>query len=687
MQHAFGLAPASASAQAPTAPLVKVLVIPLLFGLAACGGLDDPMTVTSPDGTIVVTVWVDSGQPYYRATVSGADVILPSRLGFTIEDDPDFGKSFAVKGFEHSFFDETWEQVWGEKRFVRNTHNQLRFSLEESEAPHRRLDIVFRVFDDGLGFRYEFPDQDALRDFEISDELTEFALAGDHTSWWIPAYRNNRYEYLYTESSLSEVDTVHTPFTLSTADGLYLSFHEANLTDFPSMTLAHIGGKVLKADLIPWADGTRAKVTAPHVSPWRTIQIARKAADLITSYLILNLNEPNRIEDTSWITPGKYAGIWWGMHIQTMTWESGPLHGATTENAKRYIDFAAENGFLGVLVEGWNIGWDGDWFNNGNVFSFTEPYSDFDIEEVASYALSKGVRLIGHHETSTGVLNYERQIEDAFDLYDRLGVNAVKTGYVGDRVDGGEPHHGQFMVRHFRRVVELAARKGIMLDVHEPIKDTGIRRTWPNMMTREGARGMEYNAWGSEGGNPPEHTTILAFTRMLSGPFDMTPGIFDHDFETRPDNIVPTTIARQLAYYVVIYSPLQMVADLPENYEGHPAFKFILDVPVDWEDTVVPAAAIGDYVVIARKDRNSDDWYLGAVTDENERTLQLPLTFLDHGRSYTAEIYLDGPDADYRTNQTDVMIEQKTVTRDTVLDVRMAPGGGQAVRLVPEDAS
>ncbi len=658
----------------------------LMLSIVSIATPPDTLIVNSPSGNVVVRAWVSGGTPLYSVDAFGRPVVLPSRLGFAVKGAPDFGESFAISSAEMGSADTTWEQVWGERHFIRDHHNKLRVRLKESASSGRELVVLFKVFDDGVGFRYEFPDQPSMHAFDIADERTEFALAGDHTAWWIPAYRSNRYEYLYTESPVSELDTVHTPLTMSTADGLFLSLHEANLTDFPSMTLENVGGNVLKANLIPWADGTRAKVTAPHVSPWRTIQIARSPGDLITSYLILNLNDPNRIEDTSWITPGKYAGIWWGMHINLYTWESGPNHGATTERAKRYLDFAAKNGFLGVLVEGWNVGWDGDWFNNGNVFSFTQPYPDFDIEEVTAYARSKGVRLIGHHETSAGVLNYERQMEDAFDLDERLGINVVKTGYVGDRVDGGEPHHGQFMVRHYRRVVELAASKHIMLDVHEPIKDTGIRRTWPNMMTREGARGMEYNAWGANGGNPPEHATILPFTRVLAGPFDMTPGIFDHDFETRPDNVVPSTIARQLAFYVVIYSPLQMVADLPENYEGNPAFKFIQDVPTDWEDTVVPAAKIGDYVAIARRDRHSDDWYLGAVTDEQARTLEIPLTFLDNGRQYVAEIYADGPDADYRTNQTDTRIEHTTVTRDSVLTVRMAPGGGQAVRFHPQEA-
>ncbi len=646
----------------------------------------DTLRAFSPSHDVALHTWVRGGVPYYEVTAYGRPVILPSRMGFTLREAPKLGGAFRVAGQDSSSFDETWEQVWGEKRFIRDHHNELRLHLEETRAPKRRLDIVFRVFDDGVGFRYEFPDQEHLHYFEIMDEATEFALSGDFTAWWIPANGDHWYEYLYTESPMSQMDKVVTPLTMQADDDLYVSIHEANLTDFASMTLANVGNHVLKADLVPWADGVRVKAFAPYVSPWRTIQIAQTPGGLATSYLILNLNEPNQIEDTSWITPGKYVGIWWGMHIKKYTFRSGPNHGATTERAKRYIDFAAENGFLGVLVEGWNVGWDSDSFSNGNAFRFTEATPDFDVDAVTKYAAEKGVSLIGHDETSGAIANYESQVEDAFAFDKQHGISIVKTGYAGKRIDGGEWHHGQFMVRHYRSIVELAAETGIMLDVHEPIKDTGIRRTWPNMMTREGARGQEYNAWAANNGNPPEHDTILPFTRMLAGPFDFTPGIFDHDFrETRPNNLVQTTIAKQLAYYVVLYSPLQMAADLPENYEGQPAFQFIRDVPTDWEDTVVPAGVIGDYAVIARKDRHSDDWYLGAVTDEEARTLEVPLTFLERGRKYVAEIYADGPAADFETNQTDVQIRSIDVTSGSTLFLRLARGGGQAIRFRAAD--
>ncbi|HLE57368.1 MAG TPA: glycoside hydrolase family 97 protein [Rhodothermia bacterium] len=654
----------------------------ILTFLAQSIAQGDTLEVSSPSKNITVRTWISGGVPHYAVDAYDGQVIRPSKMGFTLRGAPRLGGAFRIVAHEMSSFDEIWEQVWGEKRFIRDRHNELRLRLEETREPKRRLDIVFRVFDDGVGFRYEFPDQEHLHYFEIMDEATEFAMTGNHTAWWIPAYKDNRYEYLYTESPISAMDKVHTPLTMETRDGLYVSIHEAALTDFASMVIANTGSHVLKADLVPWVDGVRVKVFAPHVSPWRTIQIARRPGDLITSYLILNLNEPNRIEDTSWITPGKYVGIWWGMHINLWTFWQGPRHGATTERAIRYLDFAADNGFLGALVEGWNVGWGG---SSEGGFRYTEAVPDFDIDSVAAHAARRGVRIIGHHETNGGVANYEAQIEDAFSFYKGLGINTIKTGYVGRRVDSGEWHHGQSMVRHYRNVVELAAETGIMLDVHEPIKDTGIRRTWPNMMTREGARGQEYNAFGENRGNPPDHDTILPFTRMLAGPFDFTPGIFDHDFrETRPDNLVQTTIAKQLAYYVVLYSPLHMAADLPENYEGQPAFQFIKDVPTDWDDTVVPAASIGDYVVIARKDRNSDDWYLGAVTDEEARTLEMPLTFLDRGKRYTAEIYADGESADYETNQTDVVIRSAEVTAGSTLFLRLARGGGQAIRFSPK---
>jgi alpha-glucosidase len=448
---------------------------------------------------------------------------------------------------------------------------------------------------------------------------------------------------------------------------------------------------VLACDLVPWSDGAKVKATTPFRTPWRTIQIAETAGGLIESSLLLNLNEPSRIEDTSWIVPGKYAGIWWSLHIGEETWKTGPKHGAKTENAKRYIDFAAANGLDGVLVEGWNVGWDEGWLEKG-VFDFTTPTPDYDLEAIARYAAEKGVYLIGHLETGGDVDGLERRMEAAFEQCRRLGIKAVKTGYVSHgqgirRYDAEgneiakEWQHGQYMVRHFRRVVELAARYGIMVNVHEPIKDTGIRRTWPNMLTREGGRGQEYNAWSE--GNPPSHTTILPFTRMLCGPMDFTPGIVEVTIDSKPENRVHTTVAKQLALYVVIYSPLQMATDLPENYKGNPAFGFIRSVPVDWEETRVVNGAIGDFVTIARRERGGEGWFLGSITDENPRAFEVPLDFLTPGVDYTAFVYADAPGADYRGNPKAVRITRERVSADTVLRVDLAPGGGLAVRFRP----
>jgi len=657
------------------------------------------LSVTSPDGTNAVTFTLDDGVPHYAVTRFGRPVIAPSRLGVVFRKAPPLDHGLSVAHTARRSFDETWTQPWGEKKDIRNHYNELRIDLTDGGDSPRTMTVVFRVFDDGVGFRYEWPEQPHLKAFEIMDERTEFALTNDATAWWIPAFHRNRYEYLYTQSPVSAIDTVHTPVTFETGDGLYLSIHEAALTDYASMTLARTGGTTLEADLVPWSDGVKVKATAPHLSPWRTIQIADTPGGLITSYLILNLNEPNKLGDVSWVKPGKYVGVWWEMHLGTKTWSSGPKHGATTEHVKHYIDFAAKHGFDGVLVEGWNKGWDGDWTKNGDKFNFTEPYPDFDIAELSRYAGEKGVHLIGHNETGAGVENYERQLEAAFDFYNKYDVRAVKTGYVGwsntsifrtgtNGEKHGEWHHGQYMVRHYRKVVETAARHHIMIDAHEPIKPTGIRRTYPNMMTREGARGGEYNApWG--GGNGPEHLVIMPFTRFLAGPMDFTPGIFHLvDDGTEPANFTPSTLAGQLALYVVIYSPLQMAADEPKHYEANPKpFKFIEDVPVDWADTVVPNARIGDYLTIARKDRHSDDWYLGSITDGQGRVLTAPLSFLDRDRKYVAEVYADGKDADWQTNPLAIDIHRVLVDRGTVLRLRLAPGGGQAVRFRPATAA
>ncbi len=650
-----------------------------------------PLRVTSPDGRTAVTVQAREGRLAYAVQRDGHAVLTPSRLGFEFRGAPALRDSLRIAGHAERSHDETWTQPWGEVSRVRDHYNEMRVEVTEGAAPRRHFAVVFRAFDDGVGFRYELPDQPGIGDYEISDELTEFSLADNGRAWWIASNRPrlDRSEQLYSAGPVSTLDSVQTPLTIEMASGLHVVIHEADLVDYPRMFLAgpRMEGRMLRAALAPWADGVKVRGHTPLVTPWRTIQIADRLEDLHPQVLTLNLNPPSRIADTRWIAPQKYVGIWWGMHVNTMTWESGPKHGATTAHTKQYIDFAAANGFKSVLVEGWNTGWDGNWIANKNAFSFTQPYPDYDLKGLAAYATSKGIGLIAHNETSGGIANYERQLDDAFRLYQSLGIHAIKTGYVADTVGGGHSHYGQFAVRHHRKVIETAARYGIMVDAHEPIHDTGERRTWPNMMSREGARGQEYNAWGAEGGNPPEHETVLFFTRLLAGPMDFTPGIFDILIKrptgtgrTLVESRIRTTLAKQLALYVVLYSPLQMAADLPENYEGQPAFQFIRDVPTDWERTRVLDGRIGDYVVVARQERGGQDWYLGAITDEEARTMEVPLSFLPKGLRYVAEVYADGPGADWASNPLPVTISKHPVTSASHLHIALARGGGQAIR-------
>ena len=664
-------------------------------GLSTAAAAQPTLRVVSPDGKNVVTVSVRQGTLSYSLDRQGQPLLLLSRLGFELRGAPPLGDSVRIVDSARTKVDETWTQPWGEVARVRDQHNELRVTAEETTSRHRRFVVAFRAFDDGVAFRYELPEQPELRDFEIMDERTEFTFAQNARAWWIPSNkpRLDRSEFLYAASPLSTLDSIQTPVTLELADGhTAVVIHEADLVDYPRMFLAGHGmeNNSLRAALAPMADGVKARGRTPFETPWRTIQVASSVKELAPSLLGLKLNPPSAIANTSWIKPMKYVGIWWGMHMNIWTWSSGPKHGATTENTKRYIDFAAKNGFGGVLVEGWNVGWDGDWVANRNAFSFTKPYPDYDLPGVAAYAKQKGVKLIVHNETSGGLANYERQLDSAYTLYRSLGVDAIKTGYVADTMGGNHSHYSQVAVRHHRKVIETAAKYGIMVDAHEPIHDTGERRTWPNMMSREGARGQEYNAWSSDGGNPPEHETILFFTRLLSGPMDFTPGIFDIQ-ETRgagrPKRLdeprVRTTLAKQLALYVVLYSPVQMAADLIENYEGQPAFKFIKDVAVDWDTTRVIEGKIGDYVVVARRERNAQSWYLGAITDEEGRTFDVPLTFLTRGKKYVAEIYADGPGANWATNPLPVAISSRPVDATSRLHMVLAPGGGQAVRIRP----
>jgi alpha-glucosidase len=654
-------------------------------------------SANSPSDTLHVDVTLNpEGRVGYMVSRLGKPVIAESRLGFLFTDAPEMLRNFAFAGQSSRSFDENWEEPWGEYRTVRNRYNELTVSFDETKWMKRRMTVVFRLFDDGVGFRYELPSGPNFTHANIADELTEFTIAEPGTAWWDEALEWNREEYIFRKTPIDEIGTAQTPLTIRTASGLHLSIHEAALVDYSGMDLRRVHDGVLKANLMPSSAGPKVSRDLPLATPWRVIMIAPDAPALYKSaQIILNLNEPNKLGDVSWVKPMKYVGIWWAMHLDKATWNSGPKHGATTANAKRMIDFAARNGFGGVLIEGWNKGWDdvggNGWFGWGWDFSFTEPYPDFDIAEVARYAKSKGVAIIGHHETAGNIANYEKQLGPALDLYEKLGIHAVKTGYVADAggiqalgPDGKihfEWHQGQVMVNHHLKVVTEAAKRHIAVNPHEPVKDTGLRRTYPNWVAREGERGMEYNAWGTPK-NPPEHEANLVFTRMLSGPMDFTPGVLS--LKGKGDTQILSTQAKQLALYVVIYSPIQMAADQPENYEANPnAFQFIKDVAVDWDDTRMLAGEVGDLAVFARKARGSPVWFIGAVGDEQERRFDVPLSFLDPNRRYRAEIYRDGDNADYRTNPRAMVIEQRTVTAADRLDLRLAPGGGAAVRFVP----
>ncbi len=667
---------------------LAVACIAATWTCAAQAPADRSVESKSPGNVLTVSVRVnEEGRPEYSIRRGGALIIDWSRLGFILADQHKLERNFEIVATERASLDETWEQPWGERNRSRNHYNEMRVKLRETNGARRELGVVFRLFDDGVGFRYEFPA--ALGQVNIVEELTEFALAEPGTAWWTPGGEWNRYEYLYNRTPIAELSQAHTPVTLKLAGGTHVAIHEAALVDYAGMWLRRVEGQRLKAVLSPSSSGPKVRRQAPFATPWRTLQIAKDAPGLYMSDLILNLNEPNKLGDVSWVTPYKYVGIWWGMHLGTMTWASGPKHGATTARTRQYIDFAAKNGFRGVLVEGWNKGWDGDWFATGDDFSFTEAYPDFDIEALAAYGKKKGVRLIGHHETSANIAHYERQLGPALDLYQRLGIDSVKTGYVADA--GGvqaldengkirfEWHDGQVQSRHHLRVVTEAAKRRIAVNPHEPIKDTGLRRTYPNWVAREGQRGMEYNAWGNPK-NPPEHEVNLVFTRMLAGPMDYTPGILS--LTGANGSRIPTTEARQLALYVTIYSPIQMAADLPENYAKYPkSFRFIRDVPVDWSDTRVLNGEVGDYATIARKDRNSDDWYLGSITDEHARTLRVSLDFLDADRKYTATIYQDGKGAGYDADGHAIDVLTRPVSRYDTLTLNLAPGGGTAIAI------
>ncbi|MGN0922525.1 MAG: glycoside hydrolase family 97 protein [Cellvibrio sp.] len=680
----------------------------LALALMASQGLyAKTASVKSPNGLIEFSVSDDTSVPTYQVNFKGKPALNASALGLEFARVDGFTRDLTIASTENKSVDTQWEQPWGEARMIRDHHNELAIHFEGKNPDGSKKTMVLRarVFDDGLGFRYEVPEQTGLlpkgeKSITIIDEKTQFVLpdADKATAWWIPGRQWNRYEYQYNTTPATDIDQAHTPVTFKLNSGVHVSIHEAALVDYAAMVLQQQRGGIFRADLTPWSDGARVKTQLGFKTPWRTIQIADQAYELMNSHLILNLNEPNKLGDVSWVEPGKYVGIWWGMHINKNTWGSGPIHGATTSETKRYMDFAAEHGFSGVLVEGWNIGWDGDWYSNGDIFSFTKAYDDFDLAAIGEHGKQKNVRLIGHHETSGSVTNYRNQMSDAYDLYQKHGVTQVKTGYVADagkikRIDENgvmrnEWHDGQFMVGEYLHSVTEAAKRKISINTHEPIKDTGLRRTYPNWITREGARGQEYNAWGTPP-NFPEHTAILPFTRMLSGPMDYTPGVFNlAPYGLDNENRIRSTLAKELSLYVVIYSPIQMVADVIEHYyekDGKtlkPGFQFIKDVPTDWEESRALAGEVGEYVVVARRERGGKDWYLGALTDEKSRKINIKLDFLSEGQQYLAQIYRDGAKANWQKRPYDLVIEEKLVSSKDELKFKLAESGGVAIRFI-----
>ncbi len=689
-------------------------LLPMLFLFAGLNA----QTLDSPSGRLRCTFSIESGNPYYALTLDGKPVLEKSALGLVLKNGNDLATGFSAVGTERAQTDETWRPVLGEESIIRNHFNQMSVSLLQ-QATGRKMTIVFRLFDEGLAFRYEIPTQNELNYFILSGEATRFNLAGDHRAFWIPGDFDSN-EYVYNETRLSAIDVdkvdmnngigfkgpmtrrrVQSPIQMKSDSGTYINIFEAAVDNYPVMHLELDPAELsFGAVLVPNAIGDAAYLQAPCETPWRTIIATDDARRILESRMVLNLNEPSQISDTGWIKPMKYVGIWWEMHVGKATWDyagsqnaqnGGVLkptgkHAATTENTKRYIDFAARHGFDGVLVEGWNVGWE-DWFGNWKeeVFDFTTPYPDFDVAEISRYAKSKNVKMIMHHETSGSVANYERRLDRAFDFMEKYGYGAVKTGYVGRIIPRGEWHDGQAMVNHFNYVARRAAERRMMVNSHESSRPTGMHRTWPNYIAAEAARGNEFNAWSN--GSPPMHETILPFTRLLGGPMDYTPGIFEirmSAYDKGKTEQVHTTLAKQLALYVTMYSPLQMAADLPENYEKHPdAFQFIKDVAADWDATRVLEAEPGDYVTIARKAKGAENWFLGAITDENPRRSSVRLDFLTPGKKYRAVIYRDGNQAHWKDNPKSYTIEEKIVNSKTNLKLELAAGGGTAVSLFP----
>lgn len=690
-----------------------ILFIVISFGINSWS-----QEIQSPSKKITVSFSLtSSGEPKYQVSYFNQKIVEESTLGIALKDNKALDNGFTLLSQESKSVNETWQPVLGEQSSIQNNYNQVTYFLLQKET-NRKLNIIFRVYNEGVAFRYDFPKQETLNHFIISDEKTTFNLVENHKAFWIPGDYDSQ-EYAYNETKLSEIDNskldmnngigvksiaspyrVQSPLMLKSPSGVYINIFEAAVVNYPVMHLdVDVNKFDLKANLVPNALGDKAYLQTPCVSPWRTIMISNDARDIVSSKMILNLNEPSKIVDTSWIKPMKYVGIWWEMHIGKATWDyagsqnaqnaaDGQLkpsgkHGATTANTKRYIDFAAKHGFDGVLVEGWNVGWE-DWFGNWkeNVFDFITPYPDFNLKEVTDYAKSKGIKMIMHHETSGSVANYERHLDRAFELMQEFRYPAVKSGYVGKIIPRGEYHDGQTMVNHYNFVAQRAADYKLMVNSHESSRPTGYHRTFPNYIAAEAARGNEFNAWSV--GNPPMHETILPFTRLLGGPMDYTPGIFEikmNVYDAAKKEQVHTTLAKQLALYVTMYSPLQMAADLPENYEKHlDAFQFIKDVAVNWDQSVYLEAEPGDFLTVARKTKGKDEWFLGAITDENARTTTIELNFLTPGKTYKATVYEDGKDAHWEKNPKSYAIKTIQVTSNSKIKLNLTNGGGAAIR-------
>ena len=702
---------------------IEAYFLKLILQLAICAVpfLGQAQVVTSPNKNLTLQFELkDNGIPTYQLSYKGKAVIKPSALGLEIKNGPSFMDGFTVINTEKATVDSSWEPVMGEEKTIRNNYNELVVTLSQVKNNNRYIRIRFRVFNDGLGFRYEFPKQNDLNYFVIKEEHTEFQLAGDHKIFWIPGdYDTN--EYAYTTSKISEIPSlmkqatvflnaqspikelaVQTPSMMKTADGLYINIHEAALINYPAMSL-NVDATTFKmsSHLTPDAVGNNGYLQTDTQTPWRTIVVSDKATDILASKLILNLNEPTKYKDVSWIKPMKFIGVWWEYFVAgKSTWAYGKennvkldqdfskltpngKHGATNERVKEYIDFAAKNGFDAVLVEGWNVGWE-DWIGNWKeeVFDFVTPYPDFDVKALHAYAASKGVKIIMHHETSGSATNYERRLDQAFQFMKDNGYNAVKTGYVGQIIPRGEHHDGQWMVNHYIHVAQRAADYKIMVDSHEAVRPTGLNRTYPNWIAQESARGTEFEAMG---GLNPDHTTILPFTRLMGGPMDFTPGIFQTDlsyYNTGGKQRVNTTLVKQLAYYVTMYSPLQMAADIPDNYNRFPdAFQFIKDVAVDWDASYILEAEPGDYITIARKAKAKNEWFVGGITDENSRIAIVPFDYLPKSKKYVAIIYSDAKEASWNVNPQKYTIQKVVVTSKSNLKQYLAPGGGFAISI------